>query len=556
MLAKILVNRMEEEEIPGFMEKEGPLTDPLRMKDMEKAVTIILDHVGKGSPVMVIGDYDVDGMSSSTILGQALRSLGAKVRIRIPDRVEDGYGIRPYMVEECAKEGISLILTCDNGIREFEAARKAKELGITLIVTDHHEIEKGEEGDLLPEAAAVVNPHRSDDEYPFAMLCGAGVAYQLARALCARAGIPESPDWIGYAALGTVCDVMPLLGENRKIVYRGLKQWNQNPPRAIRALMKVGGVEKLDVYTFGFVIGPMINSGGRLEQQQKYIDILLEEDPAQAEKMANRLYELNRLRQKMTEKGIEEGIAEVEKTPEDRVLVVYLPDLHESLAGLVAGRIKEKYQRPVFVLTGREEGVKGSGRSIPAYDMFAHMNRVSECFSRYGGHPMAAGLSMEESRIPKLRALLNDQCGLEEEDLVPLIHIDMEMPLRYANEGMADLLEVLEPYGTANPKPLFAQRGVKLLRLFWMGQQKKAARLLFADGEGDVYECVCFRLQALKECIEEGAGQGMWNRLDQGEALTEGVGVDICYQIGWNFYKGRKKLQRIVTNIRCSFPKP
>ena len=247
----------------------------------------------------------------------------------------------------------------------------------------------------------MVNPHRADDEYPFPMLCGAGVAYQLARALCQQAGIPESPEWIGYAALGTVCDVMPLLGENRKLVYQGLRQWNQNPPQAIRALMKVGGLEKLDVYTFGFVIGPMINSGGRLEQQQKYIEILLEEDPIRAEKMATRLYELNRLRQKMTEEGIEAGLREVERAKQDRVFVIHLPDLHESLAGLVAGRIKEKYQQPVFVLTGRGKNVKGSGRSIPAYNMFAHMNQVSDCFTRYGGHPMAAGLSMKEEQIPR-----------------------------------------------------------------------------------------------------------------------------------------------------------
>ena len=555
VLAKILVNRMNEAEIPKFLDKEGTLTDPLCMKDMDRAVAMILDHVQEGHRIEVIGDYDVDGMSASAILGRVLQRLGASVRVRIPDRVEDGYGIRPYMVEACAQEDVSLILTCDNGIREFAAARRAKELGIALIITDHHEIERLDGQDHLPEADCVVNPHRADDEYPFPMLCGAGVAYQLARALCQQAGISESPEWIGYAALGTVCDVMPLLGENRKLVYQGLRQWNQNPPQAIRALMKVGGLEKLDVYTFGFVIGPMINSGGRLEQQQKYIEILLEEDPIRAEKMATRLYELNRLRQKMTEEGIEAGLREVERAKQDRVFVIHLPDLHESLAGLVAGRIKEKYQQPVFVLTGRGDGVKGSGRSIPAYNMFAHMNQVSDCFTRYGGHPMAAGLSMKEEQIPRLRSLLNEQCGLTPEDFVPVVHIDMEMPLRYADENMADLLETLEPYGTGNPKPLFAKRGVKMRRILWMGKQKKAMRILVWD-DGAEYECVSFRTQDLAQRMEEGYGKGIWHRLDQGEVLSEGVLVDICYQVGWNWYRGNKKLQRIITNIRCSFGNP
>ena len=240
---------------------------------------------------------------------------------------------------------------------------------------------------------------------------------------------------------------------------------------------------------------------------------------------------------------------------EDRVFLIHLPDLHESLAGLVAGRIKEKYQQPVFVLTGHGEGVKGSGRSIPAYNMFAHMNQVSDCFTRYGGHPMAAGLSMKEEQIPRLRALLNEQCGLTPEDFAPVVHIDMEMPLRFADENMADLLEMLEPYGTGNPKPLFAKRGVKIRRILWMGRQKKAMRVLVWD-DGAEYECVSFRSQDLAQRMEEGYGKRIWRRLDQGEVLSEGVLADICYQVGWNWYRGSRKLQRVITNIRCSFGNP
>lgn len=284
LLAKLVANRCTPESAAEFLDKEGKLADPFQMRDAQKAVEMILQHVEKGDRIEVIGDYDVDGMTSSVIWGQALKKLGADVHIRIPDRVEDGYGIRPYMVEECARKKTGLIVTCDNGIREFEAAAKAKELGISLIITDHHEIDRCMGQDRLPEAAAIVNPHRADDRSSFKMLCGAGVSYQMARALMQEAGLQEDSDWIGYAALGTVCDVMPLLGENRKLVYQGLKQWNRRPPQGIRALMKLGGIEALDVYTFGFVIGPMINSGGRLEYQQRFLPILLEQDPEIAEK--------------------------------------------------------------------------------------------------------------------------------------------------------------------------------------------------------------------------------------------------------------------------------
>ena len=552
VLAKIVANRVEEEQAADFMDKAGALSDPFAMKDMNKAVEIILGKVRDGEKIYVIGDYDVDGMSASTILGKVLSQLGADVHIRIPDRVEDGYGIRAYMVEECAEEGTGLIITCDNGIREFEAALRAQELGVSLVITDHHEIEQLDGKDQLPEADAVVNPHRQDDSYPFTGLCGAGVAYQLARALVKKAGIPEDPDWIGYAALGTVCDVMQLIGENRKIVYQGLKRWNQHPPQAIRAMMKQGAIDKLDVYTFGFVIGPMINSGGRLEQQQKYIMVLLEENPESAERAASRLYELNKKRQKMTEDGITLGQEELSKHSEDMVQIIHLPQLHESLAGLVAGRLREKYQRPIFVLTGTGENVKGSGRSIPAYSMFEEMNKASECFLRYGGHPMAAGLSMEEAQIEPLRRKLNQQCVLTWEDCLPVVHIDMAMPLQYATEQMADLLEALEPYGNGNPKPVFADKNLQLRRIFWMGHQKKALRMVL-EKNGRVYECVYFRPEIFKECIVERYGASVWNRLDAGGVMDSEVSVDICYNVGWNVYRGRKSLQIVISNIRCSF---
>lgn len=551
LLAKIVANRCSENEAAEFLDKAGMLYDPFRMKDMDKAVQMILEQLQRGGRIEVIGDYDVDGMTSSVIWAQALKKLGAQVHVRIPDRVEDGYGIRPYMVEECAEKGTELIVTCDNGIREFEAAQRAKELGINLIITDHHEIDRSGGSDRLPAAAAIINPHRSDDPYPFKMLCGAGVSYQAARALMLQCGLEEDPDWIGYAALGTVCDVMPLLGENRKLVYQGLKQWNLRPPQGIRALMKQGGIEKLDVYTFGFVIGPMINSGGRLEQQQRFLPFLLEEDPEKAEKGAARLFELNRKRQQMTEQGIMQGVEKLHQQAEDKVQVIYLPKLHESLAGLVAGRLREKCQRPVFVLTGEGEHVKGSARSIPAYDMFTQMSRVSECFLRYGGHPMAAGLSMCEKQIQELREKLNAQCTLTEEELRPTVYIDIAMPLEFANEKTAQQLEWLEPYGTGNPKPLFADKGVGLRRIFWMGQHKKALRLVL-ERNGRLYEGIHFRPDYAAECIRESFGEGIWNTLDQGAQLDTPLQLDICYQVGWNVYRGRRSLQIVITNIRKS----
>lgn len=554
LLAKLVANRCPPESAAEFLDKEGPLADPFRMRDAQKAAEIILRHVEEGDRIEIIGDYDVDGMTSSVIWGQALRKLGANVHIRIPDRVEDGYGIRPYMVEECVQKKTGLIVTCDNGIREFEAAAKAKELGISLIITDHHEIDRSSGQDRLPEAEAIVNPHRGDDESSFKMLCGAGVSYQMARALMQKVGLREDPDWIGYAALGTVCDVMPLLGENRKLVYQGLKQWNCRPPQGIRALMKLGGIETLDVYTFGFVIGPMINSGGRLECQQRFLPLLLEQDPEIAEKGAARLFELNRQRQQLTEQGIMQGLDRLEQRPQDKVQVIYLPELHESLAGLVAGRLREKCHRPVFVLTGKGEGVKGSGRSIPAYDMFVEMSRVSDCFERYGGHPMAAGLSMREERIGELRSRLNEQCGLREEDLRPTVYIDMAMPLEFANEETARMLEWLEPYGTGNPKPVFADKGVGLRRMFWMGHRKKAVRLVL-EKDGRLYEGIHFRPETAADCIRETYGEELWNRLDQGAMLDRPLMLDLCYQVGWNVYRGRRSLQIVITNMRCSLEK-
>lgn len=554
ILAKVIANRTDSDGAPDYIDREGPLRDPMTMKGMPEAVRLIRKTIAQGRTITVIGDYDVDGMTSSTILYQALTRAGASVHVRIPDRVEDGYGMRPYMVEDCVRRGDGLIITCDNGIREFEAAETAVRLGIPLIITDHHAIAQEDGEEKLPAANVVVNPHQKTDPYGFSDLCGAGVAYQTARALMQAVGMPEDPDWIGYAALGTVCDVMKLIGENRKIVYQGLRRFNAHPPASIQALMRQGSSEKLDVYAFGFIIGPMINSGGRLDSQQNYISVMLSQDPVKAETAAKKLYELNRERQKLTDEGVEKAMAVYAAQEDQTVQVIHLPELHESLAGLVAGKIREKYCKPVFVLTGTGSEVKGSGRSISAYDMFAEMNAVQDCFSRYGGHPMAAGLSMEESRIGELRERLNANSRLTEEDLRPVVMIDMAMPLHYANAHTADIVAQLEPFGTGNADPMFADKGLELQRVRWMGTRKKAANLFFYK-DGEIYETVTFRIEALHECIAETASEAVWERLFFDGTLEKPVKMDICYHVGWNVYRGRKRLQINVSHMRPSVEK-
>lgn len=551
VLAKIISNRVPAQEAEAYFYREGPLEDPFLMQDMEKAVALLDVHLNKGHAIQIIGDYDVDGITSGSILYLALKGLGANVRIRIPDRQQDGYGIREYMVEEAVKDGMQLIITCDNGIREFGSMEKARELGIDIILTDHHEITKDEKGqDLLPAASCILNPHRTDCSYPFKGLCGAGVAYKFMEAVYRNRGqnLPES--LIGYAALGTVCDVMKLQGENRRIVYKGLAEWNRKPPVGIQALMDAGGISRLEVYHFGFVIGPMLNSGGRLENQDRYIQILLTEDAMEAAQLAYELRRLNTERQDMTNAGLEKAIRILEESDEKQMVkVIHLPEVHESIAGLIAGKIKERYQRPVFVLTGHDDHVKGSGRSVPGYDMFAQMQKQDGLFIKYGGHPMAAGLSMEEKNIDALREALNAQCTLKEEDCIPEVIIDAALPIPGATILLAEELEKLEPYGNGNEKPLFAEKGLDLRSIRIMGKNRNVARLTFCD-RGEICEAITFRIEKLEEVITERYGAGMWKRLQDGEEFYNRITVDICYNLGINEYRGIRQAQCTVCNLR------
>lgn len=551
VIARILRGRIPETEAAAFLDREGPLHDPFRMKDLPEAVSLLLHHREKGTAVRIVGDYDADGVTSSSILYIGLTGLGMQTSIRIPDRVEDGYGIRPYMVDEAVEDGCGLILTCDNGIREFESLAHARQIGVDLILTDHHEITKDAQGnDVLPEASCILNPHRADCPYPFKDLCGAGVAYKLMEGLYQRLNRPLPRTLLGLAALGTVCDLMPLLGENRRIVYQGLQEWNKRPPAGIRAMMDVSGIHELTVYHCGFVIGPMINAGGRLETQDRYIRILLTEDEREAMQLAEQLQMLNAERQKMTAEGVAAGLEQADTLyPADPVKVLHLPDVHESIAGLIAGKIKEHYYRPAIVLTGTQEVLKGSGRSIEGYSMFEKLTEQDALLSRYGGHPMAAGLSIRQECVEAFRKALNASCGLTEADLIRKVTVDSMLAVPQVTLELAQELEALEPYGNGNERPVFASTDIRLTGLRIMGKNRNAARLFFLD-HGIPEEAITFRMELLEEKITEKYGADMWRRLSEGQTLRTGLSFDILYNIGLNTFRGATNVQCTICNMR------
>ncbi|MGN1148548.1 MAG: single-stranded-DNA-specific exonuclease RecJ [Lachnospiraceae bacterium] len=560
--ARIIRNRdiFSEEEVEKFL--NGTFLDmypPEMMLDMEDAAAIIEEQIKMGSKIRVIGDYDVDGISASHILTKGLRSLGADVDTVIPHRIKDGYGLNEQLIEEAFDDGIRTIVTCDNGIAATPQIAMAVEKKMTVVVTDHHEVpfqeENGSREEILPPAAAVVDPKRQECTYPYKNICGAVVAYKLVELLFRRAGMePEEKqalldEFIQMAAVATVCDVMDLLDENRIIVKEGLKRLHKNPCMGLKALMEVNGIEpgKLSAYHLGFVIGPCLNATGRLDTARRALELLESVDRRSAVSIAGELKEMNDSRKAMTLTGLNQAIAYVEENhmEEDKVLVVYLPDCHESLAGIIAGRIREKYGKPSFVLTKGEEGVKGSGRSIESYHMYEAMSACKELFTKFGGHKMAAGLSMAEENVPKLREALNANCHLTEEDFVAKVHIDVPMPLAYANRNLAEELQVLEPFGTANPKPLFACKNVCFLRGRKMGKNGSFARYQ-VEQDGRNYEVVYFgALDKFHAFLEEKFGCGAVEALYAGRG---GFELSITYQLGMNSYLGKTEVQIVMQN--------
>lgn len=479
------------------------LADARLMKGMTEAVALLLEKIRAGASIRIIGDYDIDGVNATHILVTGLRRVGAQVDTVIPDRLKDGYGINEHLIEQAKGAGIDTIVTCDNGIAAAKEIAYAKELGMTVIVTDHHEIPYREAEDstrttILPPADVIVNPKQADCPYPYKKFCGAAVAWRLVEVLYQEAGVPreEFLDLAQFAAVATIGDIMDLTGENRILVKYGLKQLADTTNPGYRALLAVNGLEgkKLTAYHIGFVIGPCINASGRLDTAKRALELLGASSKTEAEKLAGDLKALNDSRKDLTAKGTTEAIRLIEETDlgQDKVLVVYLPDCHESLAGIIAGRIRERYFRPCFVLTDGEEGVKGSGRSIPGYHMFEEMTKVAELFTKFGGHPMAAGLSIPTENVELLRKRLNENCRLTDADLIPKLSYDAVLPIQYAGEQIIKELELLEPFGKENDKPLFAAANVRVKSARVIGKNRNVLKTVLEDDKGSRLEGISF----------------------------------------------------------------
>ena len=542
--ARLIRNRdvVGDEEIDFYLNGTiADLYDGMLMKDMDRAVEILAEKIREEKPIRIIGDYDIDGVNATYILQEGLSALGAEADTDIPDRIKDGYGLNRMLVDRAIQDGIDTIITCDNGIAASEEIAYGKENGLTIIVTDHHEvpyIEAGGEREyLLPMADAVVDPHRTDCGYPFKGLCGAAVAYKLVETLFhVMQREPEDVDYLmENVAIATVGDVMDLTGENRVFVKQGLEMLKRTKNPGLKALIECTGidVERLSAYHIGFVLGPCINASGRLDTAKRALELLNAKTRREAVVLAEDLKALNDSRKEMTEKGVEEAVQMIESTPlkNDKVLVVYLPDCHESIAGIIAGRIRERYYRPVFILTGAEEGVKGSGRSIEGYDMFAEMCRCRTLFTKFGGHKMAAGLSLEEGNVERFRETINELADLSDEVLQMKVSIDMRLPFPYITEELIRELDLLEPFGKGNTRPLFAERNLRVVGPRIFGRNRNVLKCRLEDEKGNQMEAVYFGDVA--ECLRV---------MEQKKVMS------FTYYPSVNEYMGRRTLQLTIVN--------
>lgn len=478
------------------------LHDPMMMKDMDKAVSVIASSIRDNKHIRIIGDYDIDGICSIYILFKGLKICGADVDYEVPDRITDGYGINENLIKQAYEAGVEVIITCDNGIAAASQIDYANELGMTVVITDHHDVpyEETDNGRryIIPKAAAVVDPKQNDCRYPFKMLCGAGIAYKFIDCMVKefQTGDSVMPELLQFAAIATVGDIVDLLDENRIIVKEGLKLIANTENYGLNALMAVTGVsrESINAYHIGFVLGPCLNASGRLDSAKRALKMLVTDDRAEAERHAGELKDLNEERKKLTSEAVDKAVDMVENSSlkDDKVLVIFLPDCHESIAGIVAGRIREKYYKPVIVLTRGEQEAKGSARSIESYNMFEKLSECKDLFTRFGGHPMAAGLSLLEENIPEFRRRINEHCNLSEEDLTETVWIDVPMPLEYINEKLILELGGLEPFGKANPKPVFADKNISIRNIRAIGKDKQYTRMTIAKDSGIVIDAVGF----------------------------------------------------------------
>lgn len=547
VVARLIRNREQitDEEIDTYL--HGKITELHSwklLKGMESLLDILTEKIKEQKKIRIIGDYDIDGVCSTYILLKGLKRAGAAVDVDIPDRMKDGYGISRELIDLAKEAGTDTIITCDNGISAIEQIAYAKELGMTVLVTDHHEVpyEEQEDGSIrtfLPDADAIVNPKQEDCGYPFKGICGGMVAFKVICGLYEKLGIPfkEAEELIPFAAIATVGDVMDLVDENRILVKDGLRRLQNPENEGLKALIRVNNLENREItaYHIGFVLGPCMNASGRLSTAKRALQLLLSQDVKEASVLAEDLKNLNDSRKDMTAKGVEQAVELVETTDllYDRVLVIYLPDCHESLAGIIAGRIRERYTRPVFVLTRAEEGVKGSGRSIEAYHMFQEMVKCKELLTKFGGHPMAAGLSLPEENVEAFRRKLNENCVLTQEDMIEKIVIDVPIPMSYVTIPLIRQLSQLEPFGKGNTKPVFAQKKLRFADCRVFGKNRNVVKMQGKDEFGFTAECIWF-----------GDGDDFLEKLREKECW------DVIYYPSVNVFRGRESIEMVIQNIR------
>lgn len=549
--ARFLVNRglTKDSEIEAFLHPDlSGMHPPKAMKDLLKTRDILVEKIRQQKKIRIIGDYDVDGVVSTFLLWKALTVCNAKVDYQIPDRQKDGYGINIEIVKKACEDGVDTILTCDNGISAIEQTDYAKRNGMTVLITDHHELPE-----CLPKADAIINPKQKDCTYPYSQLCGAGVTYKLVQALYETYQISGVEEYLQFTAIATVCDVMELTGENRIIVSYGLKQLQKTRHAGLCALMKVNSIypERLSAYHLGFILGPCLNATGRLDSAVRGVELLSCEEEGMAEKLASELKQLNDIRKEMTTQGVEQAIilAESKERKQDKVLVLYLPKCHESLAGIIAGRLREKYNHPTIILTRAKDCIKGSARSIEQYSMFEELVKCKQYLLKFGGHPMAAGLSLQEEEIEPFRNALNENCTLTEEDFVVKVSIDIVLALSGITKEMIQELSILEPFGRGNEKPIFADKGLKIRKLSLVGRTTQYAKLVVEDRFGCRMDAIYFgdSEQFLKE-LESFYGEEEVRKMFQGRG--EKASLSVIYYPSINEYQNRESLQIIIEHYQ------
>ena len=562
LLCKLMVNRdiIDENIINSYINPVYKyLHSPKTMKDVVIAVDIIKRKIQENKKIRIIGDYDVDGIISVFILQTALKKCGANVDYEIPDRIKDGYGINENIVKVAYDEGVDTIITCDNGISAIDQIQYAKDLGLTVIVTDHHDVpfieEDGVRTFLSSQADAIINPKQIECEYKFKSICGAGVAFKLMEALYEEIGMDKEECYklIEFVAIATVCDVVDLINENRIFVKNGLEMLNNSKNIGINALKKACGLEDKEItaYHLGFVIGPCLNASGRLDSAKKGLELLLMEDDEEAKNLAQEIVDLNDARKNMTKEGVDRAINIIDSTDinNDKILVVYIPDIHESLAGIVAGRVKEKYNKPTIILTKSEEGVKGSARSIEEYNMFEGLLACKELLDKFGGHPMAAGLSLQEDKVDELRIALNNKCELTDEDLTRKIMIDSSLPLEYLNLHLIEELNVLEPFGKGNSKPVFGVRDAKITKAMLLGKDKNVLKLKLLTNNNITIDAMIFNdLENFESKIIEKYGNEELDNLYN--KSNNNIPMDFTFYPSINEWNGNKSIQIVVNGIR------